>query len=221
MASTCCSARNRSAAACAEAEPPGGIGVETGGIGGTAITGAGGTTLSVEGTSGASKIGARGAGGWAGFGDVGLTCSRASGVGAAGSWGTGAGGGGGTTAGSSVFGAGVAAGGGGGGGAGAPPGAGARASWRVLGTNTVRPTPSRNTVPHGRPMSPERTWTGSEDDSRPEVTEIVVAPVLKAQKRPELGDAVGRPLASSLGKREPGPLGTTKSPIVGSELVNA
>ena len=37
----------------------------------------------------------------------------------------------------------------------------------------------------------------------------------------EGGDAVGRPPASSLGKREPGPLGTTKSPIVGSELVNA
>jgi hypothetical protein len=77
------------------------------------------------------------------------------------------------------------------------------------------------TVPHGRPICPSRTVTGNDAVNRPEVTETVVVPGLKAQNSPEDLERVGLPAASSSGNRDPGELGRTKSPIVGSELVNS
>jgi hypothetical protein len=50
------------------------------------------------------------------------------------------------------------------------------------------------------------------------VIETVVVPLLKAQKSPDVDEGVVCPLLSTCGKRDPDPDGTTKSPIVGSEL---
>jgi hypothetical protein len=49
---------------------------------------------------------------------------------------------------------------------------------RCDGTVTILWTPVLKTVPHGRPMFPACTVTGSEDFSSPEVTETVVVPWL-------------------------------------------
>ena len=76
------------------------------------------------------------------------------------------------------------------------------------------------TVPHGRPMSPGRTVTFSEEVSSPEVTDTVVVPALYAQNRPEVDDGIGFPDASSSGNNDPGPLGSTNVPIPGIELLN-
>jgi hypothetical protein len=76
------------------------------------------------------------------------------------------------------------------------------------------------TVPHGGPNPPDWTVTGSDEVNRPEVTETVVVPLLYAQKSPEVDECVVLPLALSFGNDDPGPLGTTKSPTTGSELLN-
>lgn len=104
--------------------------------------------------------------------------------------------------------------------AGLAPGSTAELTIVFPGTTTRVAAFASGTVPQGWPICPGLTVTVREDVSSPEVTDTFVVPALNAQKSPDAEDGVVLPEADSFGSRDPGPLGCTKSPTTGSELLN-